>query len=155
MAKKKVNVNAKPALKQPATTKRKRADSSDDYKQSKKAKTSRPDAFRPARTTAIKRESQECDICAETKPIYRNFPSLPTCSHEATVCSDCYEKHFITRVNDNRELGWAACTCPLCGKNVEPEDAQGVLPRQVSKELETIIKNVSHGVEILPQVYDL
>lgn len=151
MAKQKASSKAKPSLKQPAAAKRKRAEITDSYKQSKKARVSKPDSSRPVKSSAVKQESQDCDICAETRPTYRNFPSLSTCSHDATVCSSCYERHFVTRINDNREQGWSACTCPLCGEKVESKDAQGILPRQVSKELDTMIKNVSRDFEgILP-----
>lgn len=124
-------------------TKRKRADNSDHAFHAKKARISSQDKSSPKKTKGIKLETQECDICAESKTIYRNFPSLPTCSHDATVCAGCYEKHFVTRINDDRAKGWSACTCPLCGEQVEPKDAQSVLPRQVSKELINMIKNVS------------
>lgn len=151
MAKHKSTAKTKPTPKRPVAAKRKRVDINDNFKQAKRVKTEKPDNFRSTKSNAIKRETQDCDICAETKPIYRNFPSLPTCLHDATVCSNCYERHFVTRINDNREQGWIACTCPLCGEKVESKDAQAILPRQISKELDTMIKNVSCCLEVIIQ----
>lgn len=88
-------------------------------------------------------ESQDCDICAETKAIYRNFPSLSTCPHDPTVCAKCFEQHFVLRIEASREAGWSVCTCPLCAKQIKEEDAQALLPRQVCKRLQDIIDTVS------------
>jgi len=97
----------------------------------------------PARAVkAIKQEMQDCDICAETKAAYRNFPAIPTCDHEPTVCSDCYKTHFVTKINEDRALGWHACNCPLCAEPVSQNHAQGVLPRTLSKELDGLIQKV-------------
>lgn len=143
---------AKVAPKKPATGKRKRTESVDNPTQTKRVRISKPDSSRTPRTRAIKKETQECDICAETKPVYRDFPLLPTCTHEATVCVSCFERHFITKIDENREQGWSACTCPLCGEQANEVDAQGVLPRQVSKDLCTMIENVSSSSSIKSMV---
>lgn len=92
---------------------------------------------------AVKQETQDCGICAETRVVYRNFPQISTCDHEPTVCLDCYKTHFVTKINDDRALGWPACNCPLCAEPVGQEDAQSVLPRSLSKELDQMIRQVS------------
>ena len=91
----------------------------------------------------VKQEMQDCDICAETLPAYRNFPRLSTCDHDATVCSKCFERQFITRIDAHRASGWDACTCPLCNVAVVPEEAQGIIPRTLAKEINVMIKKVS------------
>jgi len=91
---------------------------------------------------AVKQEMQDCDICAETRVVYRNFPRISSCDHEPTVCLDCYKTHFITKINEDRALGWLACSCPLCAEPVSQEDAQSVLPRTLSKELDQMIRQV-------------
>lgn len=154
MAKQKLS-KAKPAPKAPPTAKRKRAETTDSMPSVKKARKAPRGDKAWITKTGIKQETQECDICADSKPIYRNFPSLPTCSHDATVCIECYEKHFVTRINEDRKQGWSACTCPLCGEKVEPRDAQSILPRQVSKELINMIKNVSSSSPNVVSVLDL
>lgn len=129
--------------------KRKRTETIDNPTQTKRIKSSKPESSRASKPTPIKKEKpleQECDICAETKPTYRDFPLLSKCSHDATVCIKCYERHFITRIDENREQGWSACTCPLCGEQVKEVDAQTVLPRKVSNDLRTMIENVSSSV---------
>lgn len=142
MAKPKMS-KAKSTPKTQTIRKRKRADSDDSVSPTKKARPE-PRAWKsPKKIAVVKQETRECDICVESKPIYRNFPSLPTCSHDATVCSDCYYKHFITKIDEDRRQGWTACTCPLCGEKVNEKDAQSVLPRHVSRDLVTMIKNVS------------
>lgn len=123
--------------------KRKRVDTADSKPPAKKVKATPREKTSPRKTRGVKQETLECDICAESRPIYRDFPSLPTCSHDATVCTSCYENHFVTRINEDRGQGWSACTCPLCGESVEAKDAQSILPRQISKELGEMIKNVS------------
>jgi len=91
----------------------------------------------------VKKEEQECDICAESKPAYRNFPKILSCKHDATVCTECYKKHFVMRIDENRDQGWNACSCPLCGERVSTEDARGILPRTIGKEIDAMIKKVS------------
>lgn len=123
-------------------TKRKKTETTHS---SPRAKKLQKDVFSSADNSSIKQQtSQECEICAETKPVYRNFPKPPACSHKAAVCSTCFEKHFVTKIKENQEEGWSICSCPLCGERIKPEDAQAVLPRRVSAELITMIKNVSH-----------
>lgn len=91
---------------------------------------------------AVKQEMQDCDICAETRVVYRNFPRISSCDHERTVCLDCYKTHFVSKINEDRALGWLACNCPLCAEPVSQEDAQSVLPRSLSKELDQMIRQV-------------
>jgi len=118
-------------MKQAAGTKRKRNDETN---------------ITPKRRAKIsKQEVQDCDICAETRPLYRNFPHISTCEHDPTVCSDCYRTHFLTRIDADRALGWLACNCPLCAEPVHEEDVRGVLPRTLGKELDTMIRHVSSG----------
>jgi len=95
---------------------------------------------RPAKV--VKQELQDCDICAETLAVYRNFPRIPSCDHKPTVCLDCYKTHFVTKIDEDRALGWLACNCPLCAEPVGQEDAQSVLPRSLSKELDQMIRQV-------------
>lgn len=136
----------KVAPQKPTITKRKRTETIDDPTQTKRARISKPHSSRRLKSSPIKKESRECDICAETKPVYRDFPLPSTCTHDATVCSKCYERHFITKIDEGREQGWSACTCPLCGEQVNEVDAQGLLPRQASKDLSTMIENVSSSI---------
>jgi len=91
---------------------------------------------------AVKQEMRDCDICAETKPLYRRFPSISSCDHDPTVCTDCYKTHFVTRIDADRASGWHACDCPLCGEAVSEEDVRGILPRPLGKELDMMIRQV-------------
>lgn len=91
----------------------------------------------------VKQEKQDCDICAESKTAYRNFPNILSCDHDATVCRECFKKHFVIRVDEHRDQGWNACSCPLCGEGVAEEEARGVLPRTVSREIDAMIKKVN------------
>lgn len=125
-----------------STTKRKRTD--DD----KEAVTSRP-------KKVIKQETRDCDICTETKTVYRDFPKPPSCNHDATVCKDCYQKHFKIRIEEHRDLGWNACNCPLCGQNVTEDEARGMLRRPISKEFDKLITKVSEFVPNMHQLVDL
>ena len=109
------------------------------------ASTSTPTPRKSASSTkaAVKQETQDCDICAETLAVYRHFPSLSTCDHDATVCSKCFERQFVTKIDADRAAGWDACTCPLCNVPVIPEEAQGIIPRTLAKEINVMIKKVS------------
>lgn len=126
------------AAKQSAGTKRKSNDAA------------HPTPQKPAK--AVKQEMQDCDICAESKPLYRHFPHVQSCDHDPTVCSDCYRTHFVTRIDADRALGWLACNCPLCAESVSEEDARGILPRTLSRELDRTIQQVrERKPEIAPQ----
>lgn len=86
---------------------------------------------------------KECDICTDVKPEYRNFPFVPECQHDQTVCASCYERFFITRIQDNRDKGWAACACPFCGTAISKQHAQSILPRTMTNEVNKMVKSVS------------
>lgn len=51
------------------------------------------------------------------------------------------------RMEENRDQGWSACSCPLCGEGVSEEDARGILPRTISKEIDAMINKVSSSKE--------
>lgn len=90
----------------------------------------------------IKQETQDCDICAETKTVYRNFPKPSKCEHQATVCSDCYTKQFVAKIEGDLAAGWTACTCPLCNESVAVTEAQSIVPRALFKEVDNMVISV-------------
>lgn len=90
----------------------------------------------------VKVERRDCDICADSYST-TNFPSLSSCDHDPTVCTDCYRKQFETKIDENKVEGWETCTCPLCGETVAEEEAHTIFPRRKSAQLDRRIKQVS------------
>jgi IBR domain, a half RING-finger domain len=78
---------------------------------------------------------KECVICAETKPVYRNFPSFSSCSHDPDTCSSCVANQTITLFLASRGTGWSACKCPQCDVAVSTDELQGALPRALLQEM--------------------
>ena len=81
-------------------------------------------------------ETKECVICAEERPIYRNFPSFEVCSHEPLVCSTCITTQTVHRLEQyrhstNREV----CVCLLCDASIPQDQFQNVLQRALVKEM--------------------
>lgn len=124
------------ALSKPKTgTKRKRDEGPEDEV---------PEPEMPPRRSARfgKPETRDCDICAESKVVYRDFPSLSSCNHDPTVCIECFGKQFVIKVESNQNDGWAACTCPLCNEAVGPNEAQTIVPTTVFREINKMIQKV-------------
>lgn len=90
----------------------------------------------------VKNETKDCDICAETKTVPQNFPEISTCDHDATVCLECYQKQFETKIKENKAEGWEACTCPLCNESVPRNEAEALFTRDKVRKLNATIKQV-------------
>ncbi|KAK5081735.1 hypothetical protein LTR05_007869 [Lithohypha guttulata] len=88
----------------------------------------------------VKNETKDCDICAETKTVPQYFPEISTCDHDATVCSECYQKQFETKIEENKAEGWEACTCPLCNESVPRNEAEALFIRDKVRKLNATIK---------------
>ena len=56
---------------------------------------------------------RECAICAEWKPIQRDFPSFKPCVHLPETCIACITQQTITKLETSGT--WASCTCAQCG----------------------------------------
>ena len=87
---------------------------------------------------------RECIICAESKIIFRNFPSPTTCSHDEDTCVTCYLRQATVIVEEHRR--WEALTCPACNATLPKEELEAAIPRTDAaaqaeiKRLDSIVK---------------
>lgn len=56
---------------------------------------------------------RECAICADSKPVYHNFPSFKPCTHLPQTCVACITKQTFTKLESFGT--WESCTCAQCG----------------------------------------
>jgi hypothetical protein len=103
-----------------------------------------PSLPEPKRRSPVRKEAptQECIICAETKPIPRNFPSsshhFPQCDHEHLACITCYTTHARNIVTARGN--WDHLTCPQCNTGISGRELRALLPSSSVLSLNRIVR---------------
>ena len=92
-------------------------------------------------------ETRECVICVESQPVYRNFPTFTTCSHDADTCLSCIAKQTVILLQASRGKGWSACRCPQCDVSIPTEELQSALPRALVKEMKEMVSKAAQTTD--------
>ncbi|ERF69709.1 hypothetical protein EPUS_03701 [Endocarpon pusillum Z07020] len=92
-------------------------------------------------------ETKECAICVESQPVYRNFPTFTTCSHDSDTCLSCIAKQTVILLQASRGKGWSASRCPQCNISIPTEELQSALPRALVKEMKEMVSKAAQATD--------